>query len=193
MSRQIWITSDNHFWHENIYTFVDATGRRIRERFKDAAEGDAYMIQRWADLVKPQDSIWHLGDICMNRENHGAERFVALFKGLPGHKRWVPGNHDHLKLKWYVEAGFEKISGGRLIDGLLLTHYPVHQASISFKVKGNVHGHTHNAPDISPYHLNVSVERTNYEPIPIEETARRLKEKQAASVLDVGGNVMDGL
>lgn len=190
---QIWLISDTHFWHDNIYTFTGADGRRIRERFANAVEGDGHMIQRWHDLVKAQDHIYHLGDVCMNRENHGAEWFVKLIKGLPGHKRLILGNHDHLKMKWYIEAGFQKIRSASLVEGMLLSHYPLHQASLTFKVKGNIHGHIHQHPDVSPQHLNVSVERTNYEPIPIEEAARQLAVKlRTASKLDTGGVEITG-
>lgn len=59
MGAQIWLISDMHLWHQNLYTFtyVDTGGieKRVREKFKDAAEGDAYMIQRWRDLVQVND------------------------------------------------------------------------------------------------------------------------------------------
>lgn len=176
MSAQIWLHSDWHWRHENIYTFTDASGRRIRERFANAAEGDAYIEQRIRDLVKPSDHLWFLGDLTMFRENHMAHEFVKLFKSLPGDKSLIPGNHDHLKFKWYLEAGL-RIRGARTHEGLLFTHYPVHPSSLSFKVRANVHGHTHGAPDIDHRYLNVSVERTNYEPMPIEEAQRRLAVK----------------
>ena len=181
MAGQIWLISDMHLWHENLYrfTYTDAQGneRRVRERFTHAAESDAYMLQRWRDLIRPQDHVYNLGDLCMNRENHMAHAFVELFRSLPGHKRLILGNHDHLKPKWYVEAGFEKLRGGHVIDRLLLTHYPVHPSSINFRALGNVHGHTHQQPDLGPRYLNVCVERTDYAPIPIEEAKSRLQRK----------------
>lgn len=197
MGANIWFISDTHFWHQNMYSFVDAGGRRIRERFVDAAEGDAYMIQRWADLVRGSDHIYHLGDVCMNRENHGGDAFVRLIRSLPGHKRLVLGNHDHLKIKWYIEAGFEKIRGSAMVDGLLLTHYPVHPSSIGFKVIGAVHGHTHQQPDISPKHLNVSVERTDYAPISLDEVKAQFAEKARLAsitvpVVDAMGTLITG-
>jgi len=49
----------------------------------------------------------------------------------------------------------------------LLTHYPVHQMSIKKGVV-NVHGHIHqNSSPVGPY-VNMSVEQTNYEPVPLE-------------------------
>lgn len=67
MAGQIWLHSDWHWRHENIYKFIytDAGGneRRVRERFASAAEGDAYIEQRIRDLVKPEDHLYVLGDL----------------------------------------------------------------------------------------------------------------------------------
>lgn len=193
---QIWLHSDWHWRHEGIYKFVDATGVRIRSKFVDMAEGDAYIEQRIRELVKPEDHIYFLGDLCMARENHMAEDFVKLFRSLPGHKRLILGNHDHLKTKWYIDAGFQKIRASNLIDGLLLTHYPVHPSSITFKVKGNAHGHTHQQPDIDHRYLNVSVERTDFSPVPIEWALERFKEKAClatpSAVVDAQGTLITG-
>ena len=179
---QIWLHSDWHLWHDKLYrfTYTDAYGveRRVREQFTTCAEGDAYIEQRWRELIKPQDHCYVLGDICMCRKNHRADEFVRLFKSLPGHKRLIPGNHDHLYTRHYAEAGFQHVRGGHMLNGLLLTHYPVHPCSITPRVKGNVHGHNHQRLDISPQHLNVSVERTGYAPVTIEWALEQLREKQ---------------
>lgn len=207
---QIWFISDTHFGHENLYRFVytDQYGveKRVRERFRDAVEGDAYMVQRWCEIVRPQDHIYHLGDVTMERSSNAKTWFVNKIRSLPGHKRLILGNHDHLTVDVYRDAGFEKIKGSNVIDGMLFTHYPVHLSSVPKRALGNVHGHTHQNPDISPQHLNVSVERTNYEPVPIEECRKQLELKIAAaaqaalaalavqepSALDCQGTLMTG-
>ena len=48
---------------------------------------------------------------------------------------------------------------------------------------GNVHGHTHEKPDLGPQYLNVSVERTGYEPVPIEWALEQLREKQRVATV----------
>lgn len=168
--------------HANLYDFTyteEVTGatRRVRERFTTVEEGDAYIEQRWRDLVKPSDHVYLLGDLCMFRGNHKGQDFVNLFRSLPGHKRLIPGNHDHLKPHWYVDAGFEKMRGAHLLDNLFLTHVPVHPNSIPKRALGNVHGHTHQQLDIGPQYLNVCVERTDYEPVPIEWAQEQLRKK----------------
>jgi calcineurin-like phosphoesterase family protein len=174
---QIWIHSDWHLWHENIYTFTykDADGldRRVRERFNDAREGDAYIEQRWRDLIRPEDHVYCLGDLTMQRGKHRAEEFIKLFRSLPGHKRLILGNHDQYHVSTYSEAGFQKVKGSNMIDGLLLTHYPVHPSSLAFKVKANLHGHIHQNQSPPGKYINCCVEVNNYEPIPLEELKLR--------------------
>ena len=119
-------------------------------------------------MVQPSDSIWLLGDLTMCRGKHRVQEFIALFKSLPGHKRLILGNHDHYDIGVYVEAGFQKIRGSNVIDNLLLTHYPVHVGSIPHRVTANCHGHIHQNPSPPGPYVNLSVEVTNFEPVPLE-------------------------
>jgi calcineurin-like phosphoesterase family protein len=53
--------------------------------------------------------------------------------------------------------------------GLLLTHVPVHESSLGFKVNKNVHGHLHQRKIADERYVNVSVECINYTPVHIEQ------------------------
>jgi calcineurin-like phosphoesterase family protein len=120
MSARILVISDTHFGHENIYSFVDSQGRRIRHEFKNSFEGDYEMVRRWKSVVRPDDHVYHLGDYAMNHT-----KYLYLLRELPGHKRLILGNHDHWRVRDYMEAGFEKVYSSRLIGQYLLTHIPV--------------------------------------------------------------------
>lgn len=162
----IWLISDTHFGHDNMYRFVTADGvTRVRSRFLSAKEGDEYMCDMWAQTVKPEDHIYHLGDVAMSQ--------AAVFnvKNLPGHKRLVLGNHDKEKMHTYRDAGFQKIMLCRFINGMLLTHMPVHRMSFG-RATINVHGHIHALPPYGPDYRNVSVERTDYCPIALDSVLR---------------------
>ena len=165
MSCRIWLISDTHFGHDNIYTFIGLDGKRIRDRFVGVREGDAYMLERWRTLVTPQDHVYHLGDVTMARTNSQKDAFITLMRSLPGHKRLLRGNHDHFPTKVYLDAGFEEIYGTRKLGHLILSHYPIHPMSIPSWCKANVHGHIHERPVFSERHINVSVEAINYEPV----------------------------
>jgi len=182
MSKQIWLHSDWHWKHENIYKFTMEDGQRVRREFKDTAEGDAFIEQRWRDLVKPRDHVWCLGDLAMFRGQNMAHAFIEFFHKLPGHKRLILGNHDHYNVGIYLKAGFDKVRGSNMIDGVLMTHYPVHLDSHGFRALGNAHGHIHRNPSPAGPYFNCCVEANNYEPIPIEVVAKRLKELRDVGV-----------
>lgn len=180
----IWLISDTHFRHSNIYKFLATDGTRVRKEFGDVAEGDAYMIAHWNALVKPQDHVWHLGDFCMGNPIW----WLDVGPRLSGHKRIIPGNHDQVPIDIYKKAGFQKLQGAKeiQIDGLrlLCSHYPLHPSSL-FNRDWNIHGHTHEKPsppsfvDDKGKHkgwFNVSVERIGYKPIHIEDLVKQLKE-----------------
>lgn len=171
---EIWLVSDTHFGHENIIEYA-------KRPFSCAGEMDAYMIEQWNARVKPSDHVYHLGDVTMERSSNRKAWFVGLMKSLHGHKRLVLGNHDHLKPRIYLEAGFEKIrgTGQWLGNGLLLSHFPVHPTSIGFRSIACVHGHIHEKLSPPPIirdvdgaripYINVCVEHTAYGPVSVDE------------------------
>lgn len=171
MSVRTWLISDTHFGHENMYKFVSGDGvTRVRERWTSPEDADRYMVQRWADLVKPEDHIYHLGDVAIN-----FPPWIRVLKSLPGHKRLILGNHDKAKMRQYEEAGFKKIMASRIWDRkiVILSHIPVHHDSL-FKIKANIHGHIHERTLRDPRYVNVSVEQTGYEPVLLEEVISKL-------------------
>ena len=191
---QIWLTSDHHFGHHNIYsfTYTDPYGvvRRVRERFQDAHEGDAYMMEAWCRLVKPGDSVWHMGDVTMERSSNAKAWFVNKIRSLPGHKRLVLGNHDHLSMDVYRDAGFQKIKGSHKIDTLLLTHYPLHPSTIPKWCTAACHGHIHQNDSPPGRYINLCVEKTDYAPVPLEVVKEQAKRLYDAWLETGGGEVV---
>lgn len=175
------------------FTYTDQYGveRRVRERFKDAHEGDAYMCQRWCELIRPEDHCWHLGDVTMERSANAKQWFVNKIRSLPGHKRLVLGNHDHLDMSVYRDAGFQKIKGSHKIDSLLLSHYPLHPSTVPRWCTSNVHGHTHQSPAPPGRYINVCVEHTDYAPVPLEVVMDQAK-KLYAAWQEAGGDEVIG-
>ena len=159
----IFVISDTHFGHTGILSFKNKEGQALRE-FDDVDHMDAYMIDCWNSVVKPQDKVYHLGDVLFKRKDW------SILRQLQGHKRLILGNHDNPKMKLYLPY-FEAIYSSRLLDKMLFTHIPVHPYSLG-KAIANVHGHVHN--NVSETHfgkqyINISVEVIRYTPMAWED------------------------
>jgi calcineurin-like phosphoesterase family protein len=153
---------------------------------------------RWNAKVKPDDTVYHLGDVVINRKH------LHLVNRLNGKKRLIRGNHDIFKDKDYYEAGFTALYGVRVFtDKFILSHIPLHPDCITDRFKVNVHGHLHAnevkrtihdlnytedmtrrlgynpVEQIDPRYLCVSVEHTNYEPLSFEEVDERIAKRWA--------------
>lgn len=124
---------------------------------------DEAMVERWNSVVKPEDHVYHLGDVAFK-----TQQSLAIVTRLNGHKRLLLGNHDPHDMRQLKAVGFEKIFSTRLLGGWLLSHMPVHESSIGHKTKGNVHGHIHQNPSPAGPYVNVSVEQIGYTPVALE-------------------------
>lgn len=159
---RIFVISDTHFHHENMYKFVSSDGvTRVRKQFESAHEADREMVQRWNAVVTPEDHVWHLGDVTMGNN-------LRIIHELNGHKRLILGNHDRCDVRQYREAGFQKVQGYRFCDRwAIMSHIPLHPESLG-KERINIHGHIHERSAFGPQYRNVCVEQTNYFPILLE-------------------------
>jgi calcineurin-like phosphoesterase family protein len=169
---EIWFIGDTHFGHKNILGFYGGDGALIRPNFGSVKEMDDFMVERWNAVVKPEDKVYHLGDVCVGTKGLGIVRL------LNGRKRLIRGNHDKFRTKYYLDVGFKEVYGCRRLEQLWLTHIPMHPASIG-KALGNVHGHIHQNPSPEGRYLNVSVEAIAYTPLVYEDVVQQLKEKHA--------------
>ncbi len=61
----IFIISDTHFCHDNMYYFVDMKEQKIRP-YQNAEEADVIMMQNWNKIVSYDDKVYHLGDVALN-------------------------------------------------------------------------------------------------------------------------------
>ena len=165
----VFIISDTHFGHANILNFKQDDGSPLRS-FSCVEEMDQHMIDRWNSVVRPQDHVYHLGDVAMKQQS------VATVGRCNGHKRLVRGNHDIFRTKTYLQF-FEEIYGIRVLDGMIFTHIPIHPESLG-RFKANIHGHVHNNVSqghYGPRYYNVSVEAIDYTPVSLEDLKERVQ------------------
>ena len=167
----VWLVSDTHFGHEKTCTvFKRADGSPLRP-FTSAEEMDDEMVRRWNERVRPNDKVYHLGDVVINR------KALKTLSRLNGDKVLIKGNHDIFKLDEYTEY-FRDVRGYHVMNGMILSHIPVHEESLA-RFGTNIHGHLHyhrvkkdGVIDVR-YHC-VCVEQTDYRPILFEDVIKRI-------------------
>lgn len=179
MSR-VFVTSDLHLQHRSIVEYEPA-----RTIFSSVEEMDDAIEARWCEVVRPEDTVYVLGDISWNRAG------LLRFGKWPGIKRIVLGNHDGVgrrKLRDYQDVA-RSVDAYKVVRGdILLAHIPIHIRSLLSRYRGQIHGHLHGhgSPD-GPY-ANVCVELTDFRPVDLDaaivgmEMARREWEEQEAAM-----------
>lgn len=161
-----WWTSDTHFNHGNIIKYCNRP-------FKDVGEMNSTMIHNVNAIVKPEDTVFFLGDFCFRntpggKEGEGLpEKAEVFIKQLNGHWIFVKGNHDrNNSLKTIIEKVWIRYGGYRIC----MVHNPIH-ADPTCKL--NFVGHIHekwkfkrlnNRCDL----INVGVDQWDFRPITFE-------------------------
>ena len=122
--KNIFFVSDTHFGHANCLKFTRSDGSPLRI-FSSVEEMDETMITRWNSVVKPNDRIYHCGDVVMRKE------FLhSVLPRLNGKKVLLMGNHDIYGHEEYLKY-FEDI-WLCLVDNLMPRHVPKHLLTALF-------------------------------------------------------------
>ena len=162
----IWFSSDQHWSHKNIIKYC-------HRPFNSTHLMNKVMTERWNSVVKPEDTVYHLGDIAFG----GKKKLVSLRERLNGTIYLVRGNHDGSITKM-TDAGFIVIPPGyRKIGGVKfrLTH---RYKNKSFpRYLWTIFGHQHaiyppdelEGVDYRQKSINVCVDYWNYYPISIDQ------------------------
>lgn len=156
------VIADLHFGETCLCNGSSRSGQG--RPFRDVRELASVVERRWNQTVMPTDTVFVLGDI-------GRPSSYRIFDGLHGTKHLVAGNADDL----VAVAGcgfFKTITIARWLPGFLLTHIPVHPSQLRGSTV-NVHGHLHSATVGDPRYRCVSVEQTDFAPIPLKDLSAR--------------------
>ncbi len=187
----VWFTSDTHFSHANILNLGD--GRP----FKDIQEHNEIIVRNFNERIKPEDTLYHLGDVALGPWPEG----LGYVKRLLGHKILVPGNHDRISsvekekrrerfLPDYEDAFQEIRSEVESIEvaghDVFISHYPY--TGESHDDRGDrfswlrpdpshgkilIHGHTHAAGKVTRHEgllqISVGVDAWGFAPVSEDE------------------------
>ena len=155
---KIFIISDTHFNHKNIIKYANRP-------FKNIEEMNEEIIKKWNNKVGNGDVVIHLGDFGMGSK----KQIIEIKNKLNGIIILLRGNHDHKATR---EAGFLLVRGSLEIEDIILSHSPLSKEEIP-KGFTNVHGHIHEKE--SSNGVNISIEKTNYEPLELEKLREIIK------------------
>ena len=179
----IYFTSDLHLGHKNIIHLCDRP-------FSSIEEMDAVLVKNWNHRVRPNDTVYILGDL-MFRNERPPEDYLRQLKGK---KHLIIGNHDRTWInKCDLSLFFESVTNLNFIsDGkhqIVLCHYPMMtwpHITKSFMVFGHIHNNTDAEywPLIAKTDrmLNAGVDLNGFVPVSFDEMVKNnaaFKERSA--------------
>ena len=156
----IYVISDTHFSHVNIIKYAERP-------FGNVKLMNETMIENWNKKVGKNDTILHLGDFALGKKIE----LLAIKDRLNGHIILINGSHDRdvLKIK---DDKFIVVEGTIKLGKIIFSHEPLPRKEIPVGFT-NIHGHIHNKDSYNG--LNVSVEKTDYTPLSLDELKEKIK------------------
>lgn len=202
----IYFSSDQHFGHNNVIKYCNRP-------FKDVEEMDEMLVKNWNDIIKPEDTVYILGDFSMSWNS--AERIAPR---LLGNKYLVPGNHDlvhsyHKKgnteekrrnqIVKYEDIGLNILNEqepiilyGRKFD---MCHHPYNVAGEDFEGDKYANwrplynpdrwllcGHVHEKWKVKEKMINVGVDVWDYKPVSLKQIAELVVEHEKENIAQEG-------
>jgi calcineurin-like phosphoesterase family protein len=183
----VFLVSDTHFGHLGVCKFTRKDGVTKLRPWDSPEDMDEAMIKAWNERVKPTDKVYHLGDVVINR------KAISTLARLNGDKVLIRGNHDIFRDDEYRQY-FRELRAYHVMNGLILSHIPVHEASLG-RFGCNIHGHLHAnrvmkargvdartgeilySDEIDPRYWCACVEQTDFAPILFEDVLKRITEQ----------------
>lgn len=141
-----WITSDTHFWHNNILKFPSSKKYRgdlyeTREEMNDA------MIKIWNSQVGEDDHVFHLGDFAIVYGKKIPGMTMEILSQLNGRITLLMGNHDHRDTRKVFEEMSHKVLDYKELkhddNKIVMSHYPFGSWNKAHHGSVMLHGHSH--------------------------------------------------
>lgn len=174
----VWFTADTHFGHANIIKYCD-------RGYSGVHHMDEALIAHWNACVKPDDTVWHLGDFTMG-DAEAAMRYRARLNGKI-HLIW--GNHDRPAVRvlpiWQSSQYATEINlGGSQIT---LCHYSMRVWNRSHKDALMFYGHSHRTLPGDAQTIDVGVDNWAHRPVTLAEIKAKLKTLPPRAPVDQHG------
>lgn len=164
---------DTHLGHTNILKYES-----VARPFESIEAHDDFLIKAWNATVTPDNRVFHVGDVALNK--HGLDKASLLY----GRKTLIKGNHDKFSrarlLKIFVSVTDKPLICRYKSWKIALYHYP--DLPPDYECDILIHGHSHSRQPASYRHgsrryhcFNVSAEQNLLRPINIVPLMRRLQ------------------
>jgi calcineurin-like phosphoesterase family protein len=176
MSR-IFFTSDHHFGHKNIIKFSERP-------FSDVDEMNEMLIQKWNEKVKPEDEVYHLGDVGLMSSG----KLRKILDRLNGKIYLINGNHEKSaqvcaeRFEWikdYYELVVKDDEFERGEQLIVLFLYALREWNASHWGSYHLYGHSHGtlSDDKKSRSFDIGVDCHNFYPLSYEEVKAIMKTK----------------
>lgn len=174
-----YLTADTHFGHP----LVISEKVQARRPFASIQEHDETLVALWNAVVRPTDTVWHLGDFA----HKCAEAYaLKVFRRLNGRKLLVRGNHDGVseRLPWaepvrdVARIHLPDPDGGS--QELWLRHYAHRTWPAAHRGAIHLYGHSHGSLRGTAASTDVGVDCWTYAPTTLERIRERLAENALA-------------
>lgn len=167
----IWFTSDTHFDHKNVIRFCDRP-------FETVEEMNEALIANFNECVRPEDTVYHLGDFSFARDP------AQVFRRLNGNKHLLLGNHDWKREKqlrklpwgWIKDVYFLRYGKGKS-EKIWLSHFAHRTWPSSHHGTIHLHGHSHGDLPDHNRSTDVGVDAWDYKPVHLDTILRRMKNR----------------
>jgi calcineurin-like phosphoesterase family protein len=176
-----YFTSDPHYWHENVIKYCNRP-------FDSVEEMNEVMISNHNKVVRNNDDIYMLGDICFAN----TEKTIDILSRLNGRKYLIYGNHDRLLradafdkyFVWRKDLAEVKMEKKRFV----LMHYAMRTWHKQHRGAIQLYGHSHNnlADAENLLSLDVGVDAHDFSPISFHQVMevidRKIKHMEDAGI-----------
>lgn len=168
-AERIFAVADLHFEHANII-------RYCQRPFGNVGEMNYKLLKNWNETVKPDDTVYHVGDFGYGR--YYQDPIYWLYR-LHGRVILLEGSHDKkIPRSLMIPYEFLVVEGEKLL--LIHNYQDAYRLGLVPRDWDGwiIHGHNHQKrPFIMPYQhrMNVSVEVTNYRPVSLAHIVEIIK------------------
>ena len=183
-----YFTSDTHWGHSRVIEYSNRP-------YKDIDEMDEALISNWNAEVKPNDEVYHLGDVAFCQ----SDKLKSILQRLNGRKHLIWGNHDQVIQKdrslqelfvWcrhYHEISIPSATDKYPLK-IVLFHFPILEWNRGHHGAIHLHGHTHGKCKypwgeagehgvVESKILDVGVDVQGYKPISVDRVIELVKDK----------------